>query len=85
MSLLQEYYLDLGKVGRAEEKHFTSDRLSRMERKLYSLYLLVFLFLNKLVWNEKYYYLLTLKFMGQFQVDFTLSWLEVEICWDMHR
>ena len=53
MSLLQEYYLDLGEEGRAEEKLFTSDRLSRMERKLYSWYLLVFLFLNKLVWKEK--------------------------------
>ena len=53
MSLLQEYYLDLGEGGRAEEKLFTSDRLSRMERKLYSWYLLVFLFLNKLVWKEK--------------------------------
>ena len=53
MSLLHEYYLDLGEGGRAEEKLFTSDRLSRMERKLYSWYLLVFLFLNKLVWKEK--------------------------------
>ena len=53
MSLLQEYDLDLGKGGRAEEKHLTSDRLSRMERKLYSWYLLVFLFLSKLVWKEK--------------------------------
>ena len=55
-TVLFQFYVTVARIlfrfgggGRAEEKHFTSDRLSRMERKLYSWYLPVFLFLNKLV------------------------------------